>query len=285
MPEPKLPLNQYIKAQQFTDYELRQILRDTATDASRMVQGASNMRTAQVQLARQQVELWASVKDHTKVGIGDAVDAAALTQSIYDEEFMRAMGIDSSYWRMSVLAQSRAGITNLISRRENNISLSEKVYKNRAWSTGKIDRVLNSGIALGKSAAEIAADVRGFISPDVPGGVSYAANRLARTELNNAFHTTQVKQMVDNPFVERAKWNLSGSHPKPDECNEYADSVHMIRGGPGEFRPEEVPDKPHPNCLCYITPVEMDIKRAKQALQNGEFDSYISDQLGCGYIA
>lgn len=180
-----------------------------------------------------------------------------------------------------MLQQARAGIDSIISRKENGISLSEKVYRNRVVSSGKIDRILNTGLALGKSAREIANDVSGFISPDVPGGVSYASMRLARTELNNAFHTTQRNMMNKNPFVEKAKWELSGSHPRPDECNEYADQVHIKDGEAGEFWTHDVPNKPHPNCLCYITPVMMDEEQFIQSFKSGAYDSYLDD-VRCG---
>lgn len=74
--------------------------------------------------------------------------------------------------------------------------------------------------------------------------------RLSRTEINNAFHEQQ-KRAGDKPWVEGVKWNLSGSHPRPDTCNDYANQSNGL--GRGVFKTGDVPDKPHPQCLCYLT--------------------------------
>jgi hypothetical protein len=78
--------------------------------------------------------------------------------------------------------------------------------------------------------------------------------RLARTELNNAFHLSQIYSFYDRPYILGVKWNLSESHPRPDECNEYAQGDHVGMGS-GVFRVQDTPAKPHPNCFCYLTPV------------------------------
>jgi hypothetical protein len=173
-------------------------------------------------------------------------------------------------------------VQSLISRKENGITLSDKVYRNKALSQGYVDRAINNGLLLGKSAAEIAKDVIGYIDPNVRGGASYAAMRLGRSEVLNAYHTTAINRYKANPWVEKVKWNLSGSHPRPDECNEYADSVHIKNGKAGEFFPEDIPAKPHPNCLCYIEPVVMDLDTFAKNFKSGKFDDYVESTQGCG---
>lgn len=282
MVNPKLPLTEYLKVQSVTEAEIRQLMTDTSKEAGRMLRTAKGPRAAQIKLARQQVGLWATVGDLTKVGIGDATDAAALVQSAFDEDLFRKLGINTRYWSMSMLAQARAGIDSYISRKENGITLSQRVYRDSVLSSGSVERVLNTGLALGKSAREIAKDVEKFISPDVPGGPPAAAMRLARTELNNAFHQTSKKQYIDNPFTVAVKWHLSGSHPRPDECNQYADNSHYRGGEAGVFKPEEVPGKPHPNCLCYTTGVQEDEEAFLRGLNSGKYDKFM-DKQGCGF--
>jgi len=63
----------------------------------------------------------------------------------------------------------------------------------------------------------------------------YNAMRVARTEIQRAWRRTYVEQAKKLPFVKGIKWNLSGSHPKKDICDEYA-------------------------CLCYLTTVLADIE-------------------------
>ena len=46
------------------------------------------------------------------------------------------------------------------------------------------------------------------------------------------------------------RWRLSNRHPIWDVCNLLAqqDLYHM---GKGVYPPEQLPPKPHPNCICY----------------------------------
>jgi hypothetical protein len=128
------------------------------------------------------------------------------------------------------------------------------------------------------NSRELARLVRNYIHPDTPGGVSYAAQRLARTEINNAFHTTSLRHYNEQPWVEGVKWSLSSSHPHADACDEYATEVHFRGGEPGVYKPEDTPSKPHPQCFCYVSPVTMSDEAFIRAFNAGEFDA-AADQL------
>lgn len=148
-------------------------------------------------------------------------------------------------------------------------ALSPRIYHQRALDDGKIESIIRQGLISGLSAKELAGDVYKYVSPTAPGGSSYAAMRLARTEINNAFHERQLDG-ANRPGVSAVKWNLSGSHKVPDLCNVYAD-----HGGNGEWPVGKVPEKPHPQCFCYLTYVMMDSKDFQKALADGEFDDEI----------
>jgi hypothetical protein len=151
------------------------------------------------------------------------------------------------------------------------------VYKTQALSTGLVHRKVQQGMILGKGAKEIAKDVSSLIKPDVAGGVSYAANRLARTELNNAFKTAQEQRYIDEPWTLGMRWNLSGSHPTPDECNDYAVAdEHGLGKGiwPVGHRPRS-----HPNCLCYLTVEQMDDDEWIDRFVDGEFNDYLDEKV------
>lgn len=141
--------------------------------------------------------------------------------------------------------------------------LSRRIYRAEALANNLVGKMVDQHLARGSSAADIAKDVRQYILPNAPGGISAAAKRLARTEINNAFHAQSIADYQDRPWVSFVRWHLSGSHP-PDQpmckCEQYAQI--------GLFVPENVPPKPHPNCLCMITP-EID----EDALLNG-FDEW-----------
>jgi len=77
--------------------------------------------------------------------------------------------------------------------------------------------------------------------------------RIARTEAANAFHLAQIRATEDDPEVIGYHWRLSGSHPKPDICDEYARMDFGL--GPGVWPKDRVPRvKPHPHCMCYLVP-------------------------------
>lgn len=282
------PLHRTIQSISFTDAEIKRIAQNASAEASKVMSILSEkgttsaaVRSAQVAMAKVNVELWGNIADATKVGIGDAVWNATEMQALFDEALFKKAGFTSQYWRASMIAQAQEGVNNLVSRKQNGFTLSQKVYRNQALSKGYVDRAINNGLLLGKSAREIAADVIGYIDPKVPGGASSAAMRLARTEVNNAFHTTSRNNYIKTPWVERVKWNLSGSHPKPDDCNKFAEETHHTGWGAGEYRPTEVPDKPHPNCLCFVDPVQIDLDAYIKNFKAGKYDEYIEDQIGC----
>ena len=281
-----------VEVTQLTDTDIRKITRDASREAERMIRSlegderiGSRIRSAQLQLAKANAKMWSDIGDATKIGIANAVDSATDYQVLFDHTIMKAAGIDAAHWRSSMQATARQGINSIISRKENGITLSQRVYRNRALSQGQVDRAINNGLLLGKSAREIATDVRRFISPDAPGGVSYSAMRLARSEIQNAYHTTARNRYKESPWVERVKWNLSGSHPEPDECNEFADHMHRPNWERGEYPVGAVPDKPHPQCLCYIEPVSLDLETFAKNFEAGKYDEHIDQQMGCASVS
>ena len=85
----------------------------------------------------------------------------------------------------------------------------------------------------------------------------YNALRIARTEIQRAWRVSYVTQAKQLPFVKGIKWNLSGSHPKQDICDELA-SADPVGLGAGVYPPNAVPyngGPAHPHCMCYLTSV------------------------------
>lgn len=158
-------------------------------------------------------------------------------------------------------ATAASGIESMFARipRE----LSNRVYRNASLASGAVHALIREGLVSGLSARELATSVYRHISPSTPGGVSYAAMRLARTEINNAFHERQI-EAAKRPGVKAVKWNLSSSHKVPDKCNVYAAHKPYAIG--------DVPDKPHPQCFCYLTYVVMNPDEFAKALEAGKFD-------------
>jgi hypothetical protein len=269
------PLLGQIQAVQFTDAEIRRIATNSALESARILADMSptSVRAIQIKLANEHTQMWANMHSATKVGIGDGVWNATSAQALFDEGMFAGAGLPSTYWRDAMFAQAGEGINALISRKENGITLSQRVYRTSVGSTGKLQQTINTGLALGKSVAEIKKDVIGYVNPATPGGSSYAAQRLARSEVLNAYHTTAINNYKKTPWINRVRWNLSGSHTRPDQCNDYADEEF--------FGVNDVPDKPHPNCLCYLTPEVIPFDQFKKNFDAGKYDSHLSDVMGC----
>lgn len=144
----------------------------------------------------------------------------------------------------------------------NGYRLSDRVWRDAIDVRSRVDRLLDYHIAQGTAAVDIADELERFLTPGArvmrtrtPYGTegSYAARRLARTEISAAAGRATVNASIANPFVSGVRWRLSASHGKPDICDDYA------TGGPngdGVYPPEQVPPYPaHPHDLCALVPV------------------------------
>lgn len=283
------PLRRYLQVQTKYDKELDFILeraaRDLRTQALRLAgkKGiGAEIRTNQLAMVneaikRRQHALWVNqVRPTIVVGRVDAAKAAhdaaeAMERTIFSSlPDSRAQAVTRS-----LRASAEAGIETDFHRvpRE----LSTRVYKNRDLATKQVEQTIRSAIVRGLSAREMANDVYRHVSPTAPGGQAYAAKRLARTEINNAFHQQQIAE-ADKPWVNAAKWNLSGSHPKPDVCNTYAtNNSHKL--GAGKYPANAVPEKPHPNCYCFVTYDTVEEDEFLDTFFSGGYDSFL-DKLG-----
>jgi len=267
------PFRQYRRVQRKYDAalaaELERVARQIRARINRLPVGVGGqVRRAQLVLVLRQIDrllremFTGPVADMIQAGRKAAVEAAqdavetitAVAYTALPEAVADALvdGLD---------ATAASGIESMFARvpRE----LSRRVYGNAARSSGAVHRLIRGGLASGLSAKELADSVYKYVSPSTPGGASYAAMRLARTEINNAFHERQL-QAANRPGVTGVRWNLSSSHKVPDKCNVYAAA--------GIYDAEDVPDKPHPQCFCYLTYEVMNPQEFATALADGEFD-------------
>lgn len=279
------PLTSYLRAARPTERVLRAILRNGADEADRLIQKmleqdttGSRIRAAQLLLVRrelrsQQSAMWGDIGKALREGISDVSQAAYTEAEDILLDYLRRNNQPTDTFLDSLRQQARRGLDHVLAKGANGISLSRQVYRTQALATGLVDRVVQTGLLLQHGAKEIARDASRLINPNVPGGVSYAAMRLARTELNNAFKTAQEQRYVDEPWTQGMRWNLSGSHPRPDECNVYADEdQHGL--GAGVFPVGKRPLS-HPNCLCFLTPVQADEDQFIEAFLAGQYDNYL----------
>ena len=276
-----IPVRRYLAVERKYDARLRAVLERAALDIRARINSlgvgiGADVRRAQlnavlVHIREVQRAMWtdgvlpvvvtgrsaAAVAGHEVAELLDRVLYTALPERV------------AQVVRDGLGATARAGIDTLYARTPR--QLSTRVYHDFALTSGHVEKTIRSGIVSGLSARELATTVYRYISPAAPGGSSYAAMRLARTELNNAFHNQQ-REGAKRPGVLAVKWNLSGSHGKPDQCNQFA-SQDADGLGHGLYSGDNVPDKPHPQCLCFLTYRTMNPREFADALDRGDFDA------------
>lgn len=270
------------------DAALQRALVEAARDAQRVIESTPTRigeEVSQAQILRIMAEL--RILAHQLWGEKIPVDLArviALAErrsqegsDVLDELMMRRLASPDLRDSLAASIRQRARrVVQVFETRQRMIrfELSERVYKWEAWHNGRVEAELSKQFALGRSAREIAKATRDFIHPDTPGGVSYAAKRLGRTEVANAFHEQTQRDYAGNPFVRGLKWNLSRSHPSKDPCDLLAKG--HSRGLPkGVYLADEVPPKPHPQCLCNISPSTVSEKKFQDEFLGGEYNDFL----------
>lgn len=264
-PAPRDPLLRYLNVQTKMDTKLRAILVEAAIDAARKILRLAKTpgigaRTREAQLALflkylkdEQTELWVNtIQPLIESYIPQSAQAAESAAAYIDDVLRTAVGdAQAEFLLDGIKVQARIAQQFDLSSRVQR--LSRRVWRNVDVNTARVQKVVQKHLITGSvNPRELANDVRRFIDPSTPGGSSYAAMRLARTEINGAFHDRQRAIAVERPWVKGTKWNLSRSHPKEDICDRLAKG-HSEGKPRGVYIPEEIPDKPHPQCLCYQT--------------------------------
>ena len=280
MPLPK-PFGEYIRTQRKYDAIIMRILELTAAAIEQRLKKldntrfsasvrASQLRLALTEIRLEQRDMWLSIGDVIRAGQIEAALIAVDDMDRLNRVMMASLPDESARLLQATIRNTAAsGIKSLYARTP--IAISPRVMlAHSAQIATKIEEIIQTSLASGLSAKEFAKEVRSFISPRTPGGASYAAMRIARTEINNAFHNRQIASM-DAPGVTGAKWNLSGSHRVPDACNRYAETDQYDMGA-GVFPHGKVPVKPHPHCLCFLTMVMMTPDEFVAGLKSGKFD-------------
>jgi hypothetical protein len=133
------------------------------------------------------------------------------------------------------------------------------------WAAG-IDSVITSGLAQNRDIIDIAKDLQKYARSGraglvkrygkiargtkkfikrIPKNLDYRALRLARSELYISLQSAQAVQGRLNPAVRLYNWNLTAGAAHECICPDLA------ADSPYEYN--NIPNYPHPNCLCYIT--------------------------------
>ncbi len=255
--------------------ELRRILEQAASEIQQELSEQADSGIGEA-LQRAQAEAIAkAVKQHLK-GDWDSISsvlsearklaAMASVEAFYDQigdPLGKLLGKDGAESLVSAESVRAANTINTVMARlsDSRRSLSQQVWKSQAMANGWLDSKINQALARGWDAKRLAKEVVSFVDPNTPGGASYAAMRLARTEINNAFHSQTIEQMRKSGVVEYVKWNLSRSHPDRDICDDLAE--HRL-GEPIPGAPE--PDSSGPSVKSNPEDWDGDLDEMRQIL-------------------
>jgi SPP1 gp7 family putative phage head morphogenesis protein len=277
-------LNRYMTVQAKYDSQIKSLLKDGANDAQQRISVLDSKLTfsAGVQSAQQRMVL-AAIKPTYRIlfkeiipiiqrGQKDEAGAASDGLTETDLQYLRAAlaaTTDIESFIKSERQRAEIGVIHALSRiTKSKQPLSARVYRTQALANNWIYRVINSSILRGDSAKQIATQVKSNISPDTPGGTSYAALRLGRTELNNAFHATAITLSQDRPWITGMQWNTSRVHE--DDPTEICTRLN------GQiFTLDQVPAKPHPQCRCYVAPTLESATAFSNHLSAGTYRDWI----------
>lgn len=287
-------LSRYMTVQSKTDTKTRTALIQAAEDAYKELNALTSkstfsaaVRSAQLRLSMKIVkevlndffktELKIITEGHKQSARAAVIAFGETDRNLLQRAFqVSANPISADGFIQGQAIQAEISVANLVSRLETSHQpLSSRVYRTRRLANTWVQREINSAIVRNAGAKEIAKIVRKSIRPNTPGGVSYAALRLGRTELNNAFHATSVALAQDRPWVESMRWHLSQTH----ESNQTQSGVREIceRYADQTFEVNSVPKKPHPQCRCFVTPKVESLAVFTAHLTAGVYNDWIRD--------
>lgn len=286
LPKPNQPLLDVLAVYGVTATEFDQMLRDGADEIERLLPKllekhttGGKVKAAQLLLVRKELAvvqsaLWGDLGRSLRSGVASAVLRAAegapsVLATALGRQGVRIPALEAAYEE-----QARQGIQAVLAKAKNGIPLSRAVYRTQALATDQVNKKVSLGLLLGMNAKAIAKSVKDLIRPEVKGGVSYAAKRLARTEINHAYQTSQAMRYEEDPTVKAMRWNLSKSHPGLDICNVLATAPGPE--GAGTYPKGQKPDS-HPNCLCYQTTVSVSEDEFLDAFLAGDYNTYIDE--------
>lgn len=302
MPRPSLPqdntesfevvrkrwLARYMAIQTRTDTRIRTMLVEAADDAEKQIAAleknptfSAGVRSAQIKLVMKEIKdilngvfdaITPTIREGQKQEAAAAIDGLTETDRQYLEAAFQSTN-DVDNFIDSQKLQAKLQVINAVNRiTKSDRPLSARVYRTKALAQRWVQRDVTIGISRGASAEQIAKVVRKHIRPNTPGGVSYAAMRLARTELNNAFHATAITAAQDRPWIQGMEWHLSAVHQhdagRVEVCETYSGQI---------FDVENVPAKPHPQCRCFVVPVMEPVDVFIRNLTAGQYRDWINN--------
>lgn len=206
------------------------------------------------------------------------------------KDYIKGMGLPSDEVE-KILSRNAGAADAFLARKTKGLGLSDRVWKLTRATQKNINVLLDSGIVDGRSAPEMASDLKKFLKEPNrrfrrirdeqgklqlsnpakryhPGQGVYRSSyknalRLSRTEVNMAFRDNDFQRRKALPFVMGQRIRLSPSHPEPDICNSLV----------GNYSKDFKFIGFHPQCLCISDAILMPRSKFKEYLAGGSIDN------------
>lgn len=268
----------WLRAQTVTAAQLRSIYKSAADDtASTILAAASRVDAATGRglsirhlepLLRELDALALSTSEDvlaaTLNGIELSVDAATAAARAYGTEllsgYFSSAGLRAAYQNVN----SRAVIAFATRTRGDGLRLSDRVWRIARAHRGEVRRFIEHAVTEGKDARTLAKQLQQHLRPgthsphspavrrrlNLSSKIDWRAMRLARNEMGDAFREGTILSNSATPSYLGARWEISGSHPITDECDDLASGGD----GSGFYVYGSEPSAPHPQCMCALVP-------------------------------
>jgi hypothetical protein len=136
---------------------------------------------------------------------------------------------------------------------QDGLTLSDRLWRLDGGIRREIEDKVVQAVAQGKSARELAKELRSYLTEAGQENARYNSMRLARTEISHAHREGHIQSCLDRngqmkDYLTAIGWRLSDAHTVPDICDEWASADCGL--GPGNYLPDDVPVD-HPNGFCF----------------------------------
>jgi hypothetical protein len=259
------------------------LIRDRATEALMKKELDRFVSEFEGYVKQQQISSWQAAEDRT----GGIIERWAQAAGLVD---VAATG---------AYARNLDAMSKFLDRKVAGMGLSDRVWSLAGGLQQQLEFYLQSGLSSGRSADQIGRDVRqvlnepdrrfrrvrdpltGVLKPSKPmedyhpgRGVyrsSYQnARRLARTEINMAYHAANMEMYRSSPVILGYEVRLSAAHsalmPNGDICDALA----------GRYPKAFTFHGWHPACMCFDVPVFMTDEQM-EAWENGQKIQQVGD--------
>ncbi|MDY5968643.1 MAG: ADP-ribosyltransferase [Bacteroidales bacterium] len=267
------------------------------------------------QLKQRLEHLLNDMRQHVESTVVNGIDAGWQLANERNDELVHSV-FGKAAKGMSVEQQLRYFSNNeaaheaFLQRKVGGLGLSDRVWKYTQGFKNEIEMGLDVGIRDGKSAAEIARDIKQYlVYPDKlfrrvrdehgnlhlskaakafhPGQGVYRssymnARRLAATETNMAYRTADHERHQQLDFIVGIEINLSNNHTSRGVKGVFYDICDDLKGKyPKDFKFTGW----HPHCRCYVTTIlktEKELEADRERIMQGKeptqgSENYVGD--------